>query len=63
MAIFHNFTIAQRLVLLGFLSVSLVRENLRGLRENLEHKIRSLEDPQCLEREQLFPRETKPLII
>ena len=35
--------IAQLLALVIFVSVSLMRENLRGLRENLKHKIRTLE--------------------
>jgi hypothetical protein len=39
---FKLFTIAQLLAQPIFLLVSLVRENLRGLRENLKHKIRAL---------------------
>ena len=32
---------AQLLAVVNFMSVSLIRENLRGLRENLRHKIRT----------------------
>ena len=34
--------IAQLLALVTFVSVSLMRENLRGLRESFKHKIRTL---------------------
>ena len=37
--------IAQLLAIVIFVSVSLVRENLRGLRENLNHKILSSARP------------------
>ena len=40
---FTRFSIAQLLAVVIFVSVSLIRENLRGLRENLKHKIRTLE--------------------
>ena len=45
MAIFlyRLFTIAQLLALVIFVSVSLMRKNLRGSRENSKHKTRSLE--------------------
>ena len=42
--VYELFTIAQLLALVIFVSVSLVRENLRGLRENLKHKILALVD-------------------
>ena len=35
------FTIIQLLAVFIFVSVSLMRENVRGLRENIKHKIRS----------------------
>ena len=38
---FTSFSIAQLLAVVIFVSVSLIRENLRGLRENLKHKIRT----------------------
>ena len=39
-AVIHYF--AQLLAVVIFVSVSLMRENLRGLRENLRHKIQTL---------------------
>ena len=45
--IYKLFTIAQLLALLVFVSVSLVRENLRGLRENLKHKIPTTDKRKC----------------
>ena len=40
--VYKLFTFAQPLALLIVVSVSLVRDNLRGLSENLKHKIRPL---------------------
>ena len=44
---------AQLLAVVNFMSVSLIRENLRGLRENLCHKIRFIGFPKTLPQEEV----------